>query len=86
MCEMNAGCRKFNFTFCSEDYQCICSESYIVINESCRGFNEAKCNENLDCAAKNSICDQSSTCQCPIDRYLSADRRECYSYAQSKCI
>ncbi|CAD6221857.1 GSCOCG00005195001-RA-CDS [Cotesia congregata] len=82
VCEMNAGCRNLNFTFCSEDYQCICSESYIVVNESCRGLNEAKCNENLDCAAKNSICDQSSTCQCPIDRYLSADKRKCYSYAR----
>ncbi|XP_057330746.1 neurogenic locus Notch protein-like [Microplitis mediator] len=82
VCETDIGCRNLSFTNCSKDYKCSCIENYTVVNGYCRGLIDAKCSDDLDCAVENSICDESNTCQCSVDNYLSVDKRKCYAFAK----
>ncbi|XP_074111216.1 prion-like-(Q/N-rich) domain-bearing protein 25 [Cotesia typhae] len=80
-CEIDIGCRNLKYTRCSE-HRCVCSKNYIVVNGHCRGLISAKCSDDSDCAIGYSYCDESNTCQCPADHYLSVEEDKCYPYAK----
>ncbi|XP_057331386.1 prion-like-(Q/N-rich) domain-bearing protein 25 [Microplitis mediator] len=81
-CETDIGCQKLDRTRCWEN-ACTCWPNYTIVDGNCRGLINAKCFVNSDCSIESSIC-ASNTCQCPINFYLSADEKQCHSFAKRK--